>query len=125
MIYINDLPNISKILKFFLFVNDTNIYYESDDLKKLERIVNKELEWLNHWLNVNRLALNIKKTNFVIFHPYNKPIKELITLKINNKAIAEEKYVKYLGMLVDSALSWKFHIDNLAKKALQSNRSDV
>ena len=29
LIYINDLPNISKILKFYLFADDTNIYYEA------------------------------------------------------------------------------------------------
>ena len=116
LIYINDLPNISETLKFFLFADDTNIYYEADNLKDLERIVNKELKWLNQWLSVNRLALNISKTNFVIFHPYNKPTKELITIKINKKAIAEEKYVKYLGVLIDSTLSWKYHIDNLTKK---------
>jgi hypothetical protein len=33
LIYINDLPNISDKLKFFLFADDTNIYYEDKDLK--------------------------------------------------------------------------------------------
>ena len=30
LIYINDLPNISKLLQFFLFADDTNIYYEAE-----------------------------------------------------------------------------------------------
>ena len=42
-------------------------------------------------------------------------MKESITLKFNKKAITEEKYVKYL-VLVDSTLSWQFHINNIAKK---------
>ena len=116
LIYINDLPNILEILKFYLFADDTNIYYVHDNLKKPERIINKELEWLNHWLNVNRLSLNISKTNFVIFHPFNKPMKNYITLKINKMVICEEKYVKYLGLLIDATLSWDPHIDNLSKK---------
>ena len=120
LIYINDLPNISEIFKFYLFADDTNIYYEADNLQKLERVVNKELKWLNHWLNVNRLSLNIDKTNFVIFHPFNKPLKQHITLKINKRAIGEEKYVKYLGVLIDSTLSWNAHIDNLSKKIARS-----
>ena len=33
LIYINDLPNVSEKLKFFLFTDDTNIYFESDDLE--------------------------------------------------------------------------------------------
>ena len=116
LIYINDLPNISKTLKKKLFADDTNIYYEADNIYELERTVNKELKHLNQWLIVNRLALNISKTNFVIFHSYNKPIKETVTIKINKKAIDEKKYVKYLGVLIDSSLTWKYHIDNLSKK---------
>ena len=99
--YINDLPNISKILNFYLYADDTNIYYESSSLDKLERTVNRELNKLYLWLNVNRLSLNIDKTNFIVFHPYNKPIKKSITIKINNKAIIEKEYIKYLGVLVD------------------------
>ena len=72
LIYINDLPNISKKPSFFLFADDTNIYFESDDPVKVERIVNKELKHLNLWLNVNRLALHIDKTNFVIFDSHRK-----------------------------------------------------
>ena len=69
LIYINDLPNISKILNFYLFADDTNIYFDSSSLKDIERTINKELQKLYLWLNVNRLSLNIDKTNFLIFHP--------------------------------------------------------
>ena len=48
------------------------------------------------WLNVNRLSLNIDKTNYRIFHSYNKPLKVHITIKINNKAIKVKEY-KVLG----------------------------
>ena len=107
LIYINDLPNISKILNFYLFADDTNIYHESNSLNDLECTVNKELNKLYLWLNLNRLPLNIDKTNFIIFHPYNKPLKQQVTIKINNKAINEKEYIKYLGVLVDSSLNWK------------------
>ena len=43
LIYINDLPNISNKLIFFLFADDTNIYFESDDLLNVEKTVNEEL----------------------------------------------------------------------------------
>ena len=73
LIYINDLPNISNKLDLYLFADDTSIYYEDESLGNLEKKVNKELRNLYLWLSVNRLALNIEKTNFVIFHPFNKP----------------------------------------------------
>ena len=103
LIYINDLPNISKKLKLFLFADDTNIYHEDDNLRNFEKTLNQELKKLNQWLCVNRLALNVNKTNFVLFHTFNTPIKENITLKINSIAIQEQKYIKYLGVLLDYA----------------------
>ena len=44
LLYINDLPNISEKLSFFLFADDTNLYYESDDLLELEKTMNLELK---------------------------------------------------------------------------------
>ena len=77
-----------------MFADDTNIYLDSYDLKKLEKTINKELSKLYEWLCINRLSLNISKTNFVIFTPPNKQ-KHHVTILINKKALKEEKYVKY------------------------------
>ena len=71
LIYVNDLPNASKLLRFYLFANDTSIHFDSDNLPILQKIVNRELE---NGSEANRLALNISKTNYVIFHsPARKP----------------------------------------------------
>ena len=45
LIYINDLPNVSKVLSFFLFADDTNIYYKSHDLTHLQKIMNREFQY--------------------------------------------------------------------------------
>ena len=116
LLYINDLPNISKVFNFYLFADDTNIYCEANTLEELEFIINKELKELRTWLIVNRLSLNINKTNFVIFHPYNKPLKQKITIKLHKNAISEKDSVKYLGIMIDSTLSWQTHIDKISKK---------
>ena len=77
LIYINDLPNISDKLKFFLFADDTNIYYEANDLDSIQRVMNDEFKKLQDWLITNRLALNISKTNFTIFSAPKNPLKIL------------------------------------------------
>ena len=116
LIYINDLPNISDIIEFSLFADDTNLYLESKSLKDLEITFNKELEKLYLWLNVNRLSLNIAKTNYIIFHPYNKPLKQNIEIKINGNLIIEKEYITYLGVQIDSTLSWKHCVYIVGKK---------
>ena len=40
----------------------------------LENILNIELRNLHEWLTSNKLTLNTTKTNFVIFHPYQKRV---------------------------------------------------
>ena len=59
LIYVNDLPSVSKVLRFYLFADDTSIYYDSDNLINLQKIVNRELRKVRKWLDANRLSLNI------------------------------------------------------------------
>ena len=44
LIYINVLSHSSKLLQFFLFADDTNIYSEADDHTRPIRTVNKEFK---------------------------------------------------------------------------------
>ena len=74
LLYINDIYTCSKVLNFYLFADDTNILYADKNLKSLEQRVNAELNKLCVWLTSNKLNLNIKKSNFVIFRPYQKII---------------------------------------------------
>ena len=101
------MPNISKALNFYLFADNTdntNIHYESETLQDLQKMINKELHKLHFWLNVTHLSFNLDKTKYIIFHPYNKPVKHCI-VKINKKAINEKEFIKYLGVFIDSMLS--------------------
>ena len=115
LLYINDLAKVSKKLTFFLFADDTNIYYESSNILDIQKTVNKELRKVRKWLEANRLALNIDKTNFVIFHsPQNIP-NDRVIIKFGRKKVNQETCVKFLGVLLDSSLSWKPHITELSK----------
>ena len=111
----NDLPNISTKLKKNLFADDTNIFFESSNLESIKSTMNKELKKLSSWLISNRLALNISKTNFVIFSPKKKSLKT-ITLIMNRQTIAQKEYVKYLGVLIDSKFTFQSHITGVTKK---------
>ena len=117
LIYINDLPNASKKLCFYLFADDTNIYCESKDLSCLIKTVNKELRSIKKWLDANKLSLNIGKTNYIIFHSSSANVSlDDSNIKIGKKHIKRVKFVKFLGLLLDEHLSWKYHVSELSKK---------
>ena len=44
LILINDLLSVSKCLTFYLFADDTNIYFESLELSKIEKVVTENFE---------------------------------------------------------------------------------
>ena len=122
LIYINDMHYSSNQLQFFLFADDTNLLYADKNLKPLEKVVNKELKHVSDWLTANKLTLNIKKSNFVVFHPYQKKLDYTPNLKIFDHksgtqiSLESKTFVKYLGILLDNNLSWKAHIDYISLK---------
>ena len=81
LICVNDIYMASDKLTFYLFADDTNLFYAYKNLKSLETIVNRELIKVVLWLIANKLSLNIKKTNYIIFHPYQKRINYNIRIK--------------------------------------------
>jgi hypothetical protein len=110
-----------------LFADDTNLlYYADNDLRSLETTVNHELIKLYNWLTANKLSLNVKISNFVIFHSHQKRLDYQVDLKIFDNhsntfsSLEHKNYVKYLGVLIDSGLTWKDHIDPVASKISKS-----
>ena len=63
----------------------------------------RELRHVKKWLEANKLALNIEKTNFVVFHSPAKKLTEPVILKFERKKIMRASHVKFLGVLLCSS----------------------
>ena len=120
IIYINDLPYVSSLTQSLLFADDTSIFCYHKDANHLVSIVNNELAKIVNWLKVNKLSLNLTKTNFMIFHPRQKKVNVNVPLTLENTVIKQVMETKFLGVLIDQHLSWKPHIDFVSKKISKS-----
>ena len=69
LLYINDLPSVSNLFMPILFADDTNLFCNEPNLDELIEKINEELKLIYKWVNVNKLSLNIEKTNFMLFTP--------------------------------------------------------
>ena len=98
-LYINDLPQGSKLLDAITFADDIHLLFNN---------VNNGLSNISHWFNSNKLSLNADKTKFTLFHKVkqrdNIPV-VLPTLKINNSLIKQVDHIKFLGVLFDENLT--------------------
>ena len=57
---------VSKLLNIILFADDTSIVYSIRNIVDIVCTVNNELEKLDIWFRVNKLSLNVNKTNLQI-----------------------------------------------------------
>ena len=68
IIYINDIANVSKLFDLNMFVDDTNLFIKDCNIDSLVANTNNELLKIGSWFRLNKLSLNIKKTNFYTVH---------------------------------------------------------
>jgi len=120
IIYINDFPN-SVNLETTLFADDTTLIKSDESLQALELNVNQNLKLANDWFTANKLTLNVGKTKVMLFS--HRIVTEPTNFTINNIKIEQvgeaykEKFTKFLGFHLDENLSWKYHIEDIRKKA--------
>lgn len=121
LLYINDITASSSLLKFFLFADDTCLFFSHKSKDSLVTIVNDELAKISEWLTANKLSLNTSKSNVLIFRPKNASNKLDTQIMINGKLLKEKESAKYLGILIDNKLLFKTHIDHVNNKLIKGN----
>ena len=121
LIYINDLAFVSPKLFAVLFADYFNFFCTGKSIHDLIDIVNNELVNIVDWLNANKMSLNIEKTHYIIFCNRGKIIEEVGDVLINGCMISKVYTTKCLGMIIDSKLTWKYHIDCICKKNNSKN----
>ena len=121
LLYINDIASTSKILSFYLFADDTTIFYSHKDIKTLEKTINQELLHITDWLIANKLSLNVSKTKVLLFRTKNESNAQKINICLNGVKLEESVYAKYLGVLIDNKLTFEHHIHQVKSKLVKGN----
>ena len=118
LVYINDLPNSSKLFNFLMYADDTTLYCSLEDItsKNKAHTLNIELELVHSWLKANRLTLNVNKTIYMLFSKRKNNLPCEINLRINNNDIQSVTEFNFLGLYLHSKLNWDTHINVIGKK---------
>ena len=122
LIYINDFANVSKIMKPILYADDSSFFNSYNKNVDPTNIINPELVKIVKWLNVNKLSLNIKKSNFIIFCPsYKQKGPELIPkIELQGQQIQQVAQTTFLGFIIENSMTWQGHIKFLCNKTAKS-----
>ena len=121
LLYINDVNQAIKFCKVHHFADDTNLLCLGNSIKKLNKLVNADLKRLVNWLNANKISLIVKKTEIVIFKSKQKKSEGDLKIKLSGKILCPTENVKYLGVKIDTNLSWQYHVNDLFVKLSRAN----
>jgi len=117
-IFINDIIYACNLSKPFLFADDGALFF---DQTCRSTFINMKIELMTifKWLSVNKLSLNEKKTEFLLFDSVDQH--DELTIECNEVTftIKECKETKYLGLILDSKLNFKSHVDYIIRKVMK------
>lgn len=103
LIYVNDLPNSTPSANFTLFADDTSLTHSHSDFNMLLTEAQNSLLSAQNWFTNNKLVLNKDKTETMVF-----------SLRQHSE-LDNSHSVKFLGVLLDSKLTWEEHTVSVCK----------
>ena len=105
-------------MQSILFADDTTLYGHSKNLKFLKTKIVNNSKLLQHWFYSNKLTLNMSKTQLMVLE--NKANTDPISITVNGITLHEAQKTKFLGIWIDSKLSWTCHIAHMLSKIASS-----
>ena len=99
-----------------MYAGDITLYFnlEDTDSVNMNDNINIHLEKINVWLKLNKLTVNVSKTKFMIV--LKRRDTQQLGLFLNNITIEQVSNFTFLGIILDTSLSWKCQTKLIAIK---------
>jgi len=114
LVYINSIFSVDIKGSVFSFADDTAIVCSAPDVVKLRQVVLENLNKIHNWFKQNKLKLNYQKTK-ILHYKFKNSDQNLENVKIDfgsgeSYNLEIENTTKYLGVILDSKLTWENHV---------------
>ena len=119
LVFINDLPLITRHSEVNMFADDTTFYAAAKSPETLELVLNSELANINDWCQENRMCPNAGKTKCMLVTTSKKRsmlTKKELGIYFNSIHLDNVNSEKLLGVVIQNDLSWSEHINTVCKK---------
>lgn len=109
LVYINDLCSVDLHAHLQLYADDAILIYSDEDDEQLKTNIQEDLTRIDTWLYGNYLTFNATKTKLIHFKKSSQDSHQPLNVIVNGTLIEEVTDTKFLGLIIDSELSWKQH----------------
>ena len=110
-VFFSNLPAATKHCSLNMYADDMTIYHSAKDPSEVRETLEEDLCDIQSWIDENKLRLNVAKTQLMVL--YRKGMRQFaqrVSVIHHGVHIAQQKWVKYLGMVIDENLNWDKHI---------------
>jgi hypothetical protein len=118
-LYVNDMPSPSHHVELALYADDTAIIATSRKPTLLVSYLESYLDDLQRWLSEWRIAINVSKCTAVIFARAGRRFIQPRPVTLFGEPIQWVDTTRYLGVTLDTRLTWSPHIAQVSKKTSQ------
>jgi len=107
-----------RLALFLLYVDDLVINFQHQDPVIIIKTLNRTLSRIHDWSLANLISIHTKKTVFMFL----RKSRDSVTLKqedkvfIGNEEITRVITIRYLGLLIDSCVTFKAHFNHLQNR---------
>ena len=120
LIYINDIQFCIPDKHTRLFADDTGIFVSGNNLFSIIESSQAILNKLEAWFICNKLTISVSKCAWMIFHGKNKRLPDVIPgLYLSGVEMTKVDSYKYIGLILDSKLTWKQHVNAICSRLNQ------
>ena len=110
---LHDIP-ISSSIHNLLYADDCVIWKSGNDLRESSKHMQDYLNELNEWFLSWGLRISHEKAVPMLFSHSNR--EEYFQISLGENILTPRKEYKYLGVIFDTRLTWKPHIDNIVQR---------
>jgi len=101
------------------FVDDVALLVVDKHPGKAEEACNKNIRAIKQWLSSMGLKLMPEKTEAVLIS--SKKVMDTATVEVGSTSVASSRAIKYLGVIIDTRLSFREHLADASSKAAGVN----
>lgn len=120
VIYINDITDLlsgaDEKLHITNYADDTNLLLLGTNINSVFSLANEVMQKAHHWFSKHKMSLNNSKTKVMVFQASRSAIDRPQEITLGDANFEIEQKTKFLGMILDSSLSWQPHVDSIVSK---------
>jgi len=99
-----------------MYADDTELHYTNSQLEQVEEVLQGDLVKVSDWLTVNGFKLNIGKSVCMLIGTQQRVSGKSLCLSLDDSELKQVSSTKYLGLYIDSHLTWQNHVDYVLKR---------